>query len=82
VNINNNRRLKPLHCGRKEILIIAKNRRGILQKCNILKGNNMRRTFYRCKRTKRSLKKITTTEIIMLNNEKTYIARMMEGSGS
>ena len=54
----------------KDTFIDVKNRRTILPKRNILKSHNIRRTFYRSKKTKKSLKKITATETIMLNNGK------------
>jgi len=54
----------------KKTVIVAKNRRTILPERNILKGHTMRRTFYRRKKTKQSLKNMTATEAIMLNNGK------------
>jgi len=54
----------------KKTFIIAKNRRRMLPKRNILKSNDRRRTFYRSKKNKKSLKNITATETIMLNKGK------------
>jgi len=70
VNINSNTRFLAIGRRRKKTFIIEKKRRRILPKWNSLKSNNMGRTFYRSKKTKTSLKNITATEAIMLNNEK------------
>jgi hypothetical protein len=70
VNIGCNSRLIIVCCRRKKTFIVAKNRRTIPPKRNVLKSHNMRRTFYRGKKTKKSLKNITATETIMLNNGK------------
>jgi len=70
MNIGCNSRLIAVSCGREKTLIVAKNRRTVPPKRNVLKSHNMRRTFYRCKKTKKSLKNITATETIMLNNGK------------
>jgi len=70
MNIGCNSRLIAVSCGRKKTFIVAKNRRTIPSERNILKSHNVRRTFYRSKKTKKSLKNITATETIMLNNGK------------
>jgi len=70
VNIGCNPRLITVRCWRKKTLIVAKNRRTVPPKRNILKSHDMRRAFYRSKKTKKSLKNITATETIMLNNGK------------
>jgi len=54
----------------EKTFIVAKNRRTIPPERNILKSHNMRRTFYRSKKTKKTLKNITATETIMLNDGK------------
>jgi len=54
----------------KKTFIVAKNRRTIPPKRNVLKSDNVRRTFYRSIKTNKSLKNITATETIMLNNGK------------
>jgi len=68
VNIGCYSRLLAVSCWRTKTLIVAKNRRTILPQRNILKSHNMRRTFYRSKKTKKSLKNITATGTIILNN--------------
>jgi len=70
VNIGCYSRLIAVSGWRKKRFIVGKNRRTILPKRNILKSHNMRRTFYRSKKTKKTLKNITATETIMLNNGK------------
>jgi len=70
MNINSNTRLVAIGRRRKKTFIVAKNRRRIFPNWNILKSNNIGRTFYRSKKTKKSLKNITATEAIMLNNGK------------
>jgi len=72
MNISCDLRLISIICRGKKTLIVAKNRRTILPERNILKSHNMRRTFYRCRKTKKRLKSITGpyTETIMLNNGK------------
>jgi len=57
-------------CWRKKTFIVAKTRRTIPPERNILKSHNVRRTLYRMKKTEKSLKNITATETIMLNNGK------------
>jgi len=71
VNIGCNSRLIAVSCWRKKTFRVAKNRRTIPPERNILKSDNMRRTFYGSKTTKRNLKNITATETMMLNNGKT-----------
>jgi len=78
VNISCYRGLIAVSFWRKKTFIVAKNSRTVPPKRNILKSQNMRRTFYRSKKTKKSLKNITATETIMLNNGKIYTTRVME----
>jgi len=61
----------------KKTYIVAKNRRTVPPESNILKSDNMRRTFYQSKKTKNTLKNITATETIMLNNGKIKTSRIM-----
>jgi len=68
VNIGCNSRLIAVSFRRKKSFIVAKNRTTIPPERNILKSHNVRRTFYRSKKTKKSLKNITATKTIMLNN--------------
>jgi len=70
VNIGCNPRLITVSCWRKKRFIVAKNRRTVPPKRNILKSHNIRRTFYRSKKTDKSLKNITATKAIILNNGK------------
>jgi len=70
MNLGCNLRVITVSCGRKKAFIVAKNRRTVPPKRNVLKSHHMRRTFYRSKKTKKSLKNITATETIMLNNGK------------
>ena len=70
MNIGCNTGLIAVSCGREKTFIVAKNRRTVPPETNILKSDNMRTTFYRSKKTKKSLKNITATETIMLNNGK------------
>jgi len=70
MNIGGNSRLIAVSCWVKKTFIVAKNRRTIPPARNILKSHNMRRTFYGSKNTHKSLKSITATETIMLNNGK------------
>ena len=79
--INSNTRFVAIGCGRKKRFINAEYRRRILPKRNILKSNNIRRKFYGSKKTKKSLKNITATETIMLNNGKIETTRVMKGLG-
>jgi len=65
-----NSRVIAVSCWRKKTCIVVKDRRTVPPERNILKSHNMRRTFYRSKKTKKSLKNITATETIMLNNGK------------
>jgi len=65
-----NSKLIAVSSWRKKTFIVAKNRRTIPPERNILQSHNMRRTFYRSKKTKRSLTNITATDRIMLNNGK------------
>jgi len=70
MNINSNTGFVTIGRRRKKTFIITKNRRRIPPKWNILESNNMRGTFYSSKKTKMSLKNITATEAIMMNNGK------------
>ena len=70
MNIVCNPRLITVICWRKKTFIVAKNRRTVPPKRNVLKSHNMRRTFYRGKKTKKSFKNITASETIMQNNGK------------
>jgi len=70
MNIGGNSRLVALSCWREKTFIVAKKTRTVPPNRNVLKSHNMRRTFYRSKKTKKSLKNITATETIMLNNGK------------
>ena len=70
MNIGCNPRLITVSCWRKKTFIVTNNRRTVPPKRNILKSHNMRRILYRSKKTKKSLKNITATETIMLNNGK------------
>jgi len=68
VNISCNLRFITVSCGGKKTFIVAKNRRTILPKRKVLKGDNMRRTFNLGKKTKKILKNITATKTILLND--------------
>jgi len=70
MNIGCHSRLIIVSFWGEKTFIVTKDRRTIPPKRNVLKSHNMRRTFYRGKKTKKSLKNITATETIMLNNGK------------
>jgi len=70
MKISSNSRLIAVSCWRKKTFIVAKNRKTVPPERNILESHNMRRTFYRSKQTKETLKNITATETIVLNNGK------------
>jgi len=70
MNISCNSRLIVVSGGRKKTFIVAKKRRTVPPKRNVLKSHDMKRTFYRSKKTKKGLKNITATKTIMLNNGK------------